>query len=221
MSVGDILLLSWSFLIIGVWFLVLHLSEQGARKRLGADVVEIPLYRRWWLHVQWGIVALAIVMPVAWIVVAVLEHIPFDEALFTFGRTLWFGSILYGVRKGSVLLIGSRGISLGLKNQIPWDRVEAVTWDRDIGQRLWGMTLTVRHPKGRQLNKQRIYIRRELKAEVVAHVERFGADMAVTGRRVDLLPGDSMALPVRGDQGANSLVPVFGQGSVGTYEGSL
>ncbi len=173
METKDIVLLIGSLFVIGVWFAVLHTAEKEARRKLGHDVVEIPLSRRWAHPMRWLLPVFIVGIPVALAVVGILNNIPFDEMFFEIIQFLGFGSLIYGLRKASVMMIGSKGISLGPKHQVEWDRVDDLKWDKDIGQRLWGLTLSVWDPKRKYRSKQRYYVRRQMKDEVTAQIGRY------------------------------------------------
>lgn len=173
METKDIVLLLSALFVIGVWFMVLHSAEKEARRKLGQDVVEIALGRRWSYSMRWVVPLLVLAIPVALAVVGILNDIPFDEMFFEIIQFLGLGSLIYGARKASVIMIGSKGISLGPKHQVEWDRVDDLKWDKDIGQRLWGMTVSVWDPKRKYRSKQRYYVRRQMKEEVTAQIGRF------------------------------------------------
>ena len=190
MDAIDLVMLLGSFGAIGAWIYMLHRGEKEARKRLGPDVVEIRLYRRWTYRMQWVILAVAILMPISLVVVAITHRIPMEEAFIEFGRALWPASLFYALRKASVLLIGSRGISFGPgpQGEVTWDRVEELGWDRDIGQQLWGFTLTVRVPKQKRPTKTRLYVPRDLKDEVARQLEHFRGSASGNGADATPLP---------------------------------
>lgn len=173
METKDIVLLLSIVFVIGVWFVVLHSAEKEARRKLGSDVVEIPLGRRWSYSMRWVVPILVIGIPVSLAVAGILNNIPFDEMFFEIIQFLGLGSLIYGARKASVIMIGSKGLSLGPKHQVEWDRLDDLKWDKDIGQRLWGMTLSVWDPRRKHRSKYRYYVRRQMKDEVAAQIGRF------------------------------------------------
>jgi hypothetical protein len=166
----DILLIVFLLVVTGSFMVIYHRAEKDARTKLG-EAVEIQLYRRWGVVFQRLFLALAILLPVALATIAVIRHSGFDALFATFIRSFWMLSMVYGLRRSSVLLIGQRGLFTAGLDMIPWKDVLRIDWDRDIGQQQWGVTLAIR--KNRREEKRRLYIHREKKGEVEGAIERF------------------------------------------------
>jgi hypothetical protein len=79
-------------------------------------------------------------------------------------RSAWLLSMVYGIRQGSKLLAGDRGIVLGRQGLIDREHLQEVVWDRDIRQQQWGATVTFNRA-GRAV-RQRLYVHRDLKPRV-------------------------------------------------------
>lgn len=174
MNTENIIMLIIPFVLIGVWLLVMSNAESEARRKLGEEVVEIVLYRRWMLVLQRIVLVVAVVLPIVVAAVGVLTKTDGTEVLFETMRSLWMGGVFLGVRKVSHLLIGTHGFVYGAQEMVPWRNVESIVWDRDIGQRQWGMTLKVRTGRsGRFVRSMRLYVRRELREEAGLQLERF------------------------------------------------
>jgi hypothetical protein len=166
----DVLLILFLLVATGGFIAFYHWSEKDARAKLG-EVVEIQLYRRWGKIFQRALVVVAMLFPVVAGLVAIIERVAFDELYGTIIRTFWMLSMVYGIRRSSVLLIGERGLFAAGLDMTPWKDILRIDWDRDIGQQQWGLTLVIR--KNRREEKRRVYIHREKKGEMERAIERF------------------------------------------------
>jgi hypothetical protein len=160
-------------LLLAVWIYALRSAEKSATARLGENVEMIALHRRWSRVLQYVGFCLALTLPLIMVVVAILDEVSWDEILPMLGQSLWFGSIGYGFRHGPRLILGTRGFAYGAAGFTPWEEVEEVKWDRDIGQRAWGVMIRSSDEEG--VHKLRIYIRRDLKERVDVLFEKFRA----------------------------------------------
>jgi hypothetical protein len=167
---ADILLILFLLAITGGFIALYHRSEKEARAKLG-DAVEIQLYRKWGVLFQRVLIAMAILLPLAFGTMAVVRHWGFDAMYISFLRSFWMLSMVYGIRRSGVLLIGERGMFAAGMDMIPWKDILRIDWDRDIGQQQWGVSLVIR--KKRREEKRRLYIHREKKGEVERAIERF------------------------------------------------
>lgn len=176
MNLLDILTAFIPFVGIGIWLVMLTASEKAARRQLGEEVVEIRLYRRAGYILQQVMTVLGIALPIAVAVFGIIYNIDGEELFIEIARSLLIASAAFGLRKSSLLMIGTRGFAFGPQKIVTWDRVEGIAWDRDIGQRLWGLTFTVRENKFRKKTvKLRLFVRRDLKENVEHNLERFHA----------------------------------------------
>jgi hypothetical protein len=167
---ADILLIVFLLVVTGSVMVIYNRAEQAARAKLG-EAVEIQLYRRWGVVFQRLFLALAVLFPVAVAAMAVIRHSGFDALFASFMRSFWMLSVVYGLRRSSVLLIGERGVFTAGLDMTLWKDILRIDWDRDIGQQQWGVTLVVRKKRGEE--KRRLYIHREKKGEVEGAIERF------------------------------------------------
>jgi hypothetical protein len=86
----------------------------------------------------------------------------------------------------SNIMFGSNGFAITYYDMfIPWDSVPEVTWDRDLGQRKWGVTFHfVRYGRKQTL---RFYTRRDSKEAIERMID------AVRSQRLGTLPDDLIA----------------------------
>jgi hypothetical protein len=145
-------------------------SLAAIRRKLGTEVHEIRLYRPWVRVLQFAFLAVGAAFPAFAIVVWVetrgsLEDLPRDM-----GTSLWLASNAFALTYGGRLMIGERGFVVGPGEIVEWSQVESVGWDRDIGQRQYGLSVRLRECA---TDKVRMFVRRDMKPDVEALLARF------------------------------------------------
>ena len=150
--------------VTGMWIFAMRRGEKEMRRKLGGDVVEVPLYRRGMIVLQQILIGLAVIIPLVVVIVGVQSGIEGEEIVAELVRSLWMLSVVYGIRASSKLLAGERGIALGQLGMIAREDLREARWDRDIGQRQWGATVTFQ--RGKREMKHRLYVHRDLKPQV-------------------------------------------------------
>lgn len=152
----------------GAWILVRYAAMNEARRKLGGEIVEVKLYRRWAYILQRVLVGLIILLPVGGVLLGLAGWQDLADIWRNVVQSLWMSGLVFGMQQRSVILVGDRGMTLPHAGIVLREEIIEVRWDRDIGQQLWGVMIDVRK-KGfarRQPVKHRLYVRRELKERV-------------------------------------------------------
>lgn len=167
----NILFVAVPLILIGVWFIAGRGAGKRARRRIGHHLVEVRLYQRWSMIIQ--IVATLGAVTILLVSLYMLVREDGDAGAFVMEmiRASWIGTVVYGLRRQGRLLMGENGLVVGQGEMIAWEDLLRVQWDRDIGQRLWGMTIEVRI--GKRTERRRFYFRRDLKPEVESRIMEF------------------------------------------------
>lgn len=190
MSIYDILSVAAPLIPIGIWLLVGRGAENNARRRIGGKVVEVRLYQRWSMIVQAGAILTALTLLLVALYMLVRDDGDAADFVLELVRASWLGTVVYGLRRQGRLIIGDNGLAVGQAEMIRWEAVRAVHWDRDIGQRLWGMTIEVRI--GTRIDRRRFYFRRDIKPEVEKLIGEFMP--ASSPSQMPVQPSPRMAL---------------------------
>jgi hypothetical protein len=161
------------------WIVFIHRQERSVRERLGASVREFATHRRWMLVSMTALALLLFSVPITEIIRGTILHLPVGGYLQEVLRVLWIGGMIYANRRNSIFMVGDAGFARGGKPLIPWSDVGSIDWDRDIGQRQWGVTIAVR--RGTDIERQRFYFRREMKDDIELTMSRFRAAAGHSG----------------------------------------
>ena len=85
----------------------------------------------------------------------------------------WFFGRLYvgpmGIAEQSLTLQSKGGNEKGF---IPWENVQRLDWDKDVGQRSWGLSFHVTGQNGKE-QEIRLYLPREGKEELAGQLEKY------------------------------------------------
>ncbi|MEO5930007.1 MAG: hypothetical protein ABIR47_08745 [Candidatus Kapaibacterium sp.] len=161
------------------WIVFIHRQERIVRERLGASVREFATHRRWRLVSMTALALLFFSIPVMEIIDGTILHLPVGGYLLDVLRVLWIGGMIYANRRNSIVMIGDAGFARGGKPLIPWSDLQGIDWDRDIGQRQWGVTITLR--RGTRIERQRFYFHREMKDDIELTMSRLRAAAGHSG----------------------------------------
>jgi hypothetical protein len=153
-----------AFVVTLGWILMTRIAERRMRDQLGGVVQEIPLFRKWMTILQYILIGFALLLPVVVVYLKWKAGRPWSDAVVEFGRSLWLLTMVYAMRKGSTMLFGERGFTLGSLGIVEWKDLKEVRWDSDIGQQQWGVRIVIQ--KGRQIIRPKLYFHREFKPRV-------------------------------------------------------
>jgi hypothetical protein len=160
-----------------VWIGIAHAVRNESRRRLGDDVREIPLYRRWTRWARWLTMGMAVALPaalvVSWFANGARDG---DEIALRLLQSLWFLGISLSIERANVLRVGSNGFFHSRETMIPWSDVRSVVWDRDLGQRQWGVTLELQ--RGNRTERLRLWVQRDRQSEAADVFERYAGAAA-------------------------------------------
>ena len=169
-SMTDILPILVALVLTAIWIAVGHASRRERLRKLGDNVEEIALYRRWVRWAQGVLLALSVALPVVAVIMFDGERQDLGELFANMIRSLWLVSMVYGMQQSGTIAIGSKGFIYGQQQPVAWDDVQSIAWDRDIGQRQWGCSVSVE--RGKRIEKLRFYVKREHKPTVEKLFER-------------------------------------------------
>ncbi|MDB5035423.1 MAG: hypothetical protein JWQ98_2664 [Chlorobi bacterium] len=155
------------------WIFFIHRQERIARERLGSSIPEFRIHRRWMLISVTALALLLLSIPIMEIISGTIRHLPLGGYLQDLLRVIWIGGMLYRNRRNSIFMVGDAGFTRGGKPSTSWSDVQSIDWDRDIGQRQWGVTIAVR--RGADIERRRFYFRREMKDDVELTMARLRA----------------------------------------------
>lgn len=166
------LLIALLFLFLSIgWLYGLRKGEEEMRGRLGDDVEVVRLSRRGVQIAFYILFGITILFPIGFLWLVFTGELGWDDTP-DFVRGVWLVTLTFGMRYGSRLMIGSHGFGRGSNEITWWYEVEDVTWDRDIGQRAWGVSIMVRTANDKPV-KRRFYVRRDLKKYVEELFNRY------------------------------------------------